>query len=119
LLVVLASGLSSDVEDFDKLLFGYRLAHIGWDRKETHQSFEATGILATRSLENTYSAVLAIVGLSPFGVKSASLFVHPHFAGLPSSFSAFQQCRLVADGIQVLPATLPDPFGALNFARME
>jgi hypothetical protein len=119
ILAVLASGISSSFEDFDKVLFGHSVSHLGPDFRETHVTFEPNGVFARKPLSSSYAAVLAFINLTPFGVTGPILYVHPQLELVPSALTAIEQRMLSANRIMRRPAGNPELLGGLRFASLD
>jgi hypothetical protein len=103
LLAILGSG-TAGFDDFDEVLFGHPAIQLGPDPQACARFFKASGEFARRSGEPTYSGVLALTDLGPFGCRGPVLFVHPRSAGaLPDEFAILETRSLSANGIEILP----------------
>jgi hypothetical protein len=116
-LAVLASGISSGFDDFDELLLGNRVSHLGFDSKETHVTFDESPKFVGRPLSGTYGGILAFTALSPFGVRGPILYVHPELPDLPSEFGAFERRCLSKGEIIRVPPSRQSPATVLRFAE--
>lgn len=83
LLAINATGIGSDIEDFDRALFGRTYSRVDWQGNEVERGFEPDGVfMNTGDDAPTYAGVLAFLKTGFFGVSDPILYLHPRFSGI-------------------------------------
>lgn len=116
-LAVNASGSGSSFDDFDRALFGSTVSHVDRNGGEVAVTFDHSGILSTTRLSQSYSGVLAFVGLSPFGVKGPVLYLHPDAGHIAELMDGFETRVVSAHGIRVLKPEREVTLAEMRFAQ--
>lgn len=121
LLAIDASGISSDFEDFDQVLFGHTYESYNIRRQLEERGFKPDGAFNTRSSKPpTYAGVLAFLNVGLWGGPASILYNHPRFMGnLPKSILGLEQRRYnkALNEIQAVPAKIHDLMQRLKFVQ--
>jgi hypothetical protein len=93
LLAILASGHSSDLEDFDVALFGHSFERYDQNRRLVERGFTPNGIFNQGSgTSPTYAGVLAFLKADFHCCSEPVLYRHPRFSGsLPKAILNLEQ----------------------------
>lgn len=120
LLAIDASGLSSELEDFDMALFGHTFERVDMNGQTVETGFDANGLFATRREgDPTYAGVLAFLEVGFQKCTDPVLYIHPRFSGgLPSAFDVLE-CRSLNRGTNhiVVRDRSADVMEGLNFVK--
>lgn len=123
LLAIQASGLSSDIEDFDMALFGHTLEQTNLHGQVVARAFKADGLF-TKNINSeqppTYAGVLAFLEVGFARVREPILYMHPRFSGrLPEQVMRLEQRRFDtgAQMIVVEHATISELLTNMRFVR--
>jgi len=119
LAVGVAAGIArTDLEDFDRALYGERVGIMGTNRQIVAEEFRTTGIFARKSDDPpTFAGMLAFPLVAVSQVDDPVLYHHPRFDDtLPSSLLALEQRSLRRNppAIAVQPAQRNDALAALH-----
>lgn len=86
LLAIHASGIGSELEDFDRALFGRTYERRDWQHRLIETGFDADGAFTYNLLRkvtpSTYAGVLAFLEVGFLGVSDPVLYLHPRFSGV-------------------------------------
>lgn len=111
----------TDLEDFDRALYGERIVIMGMNRQIVAEEFRTTGIFAQdRQKPSTYAGVLAFPLVAVNRVDDPVLYHHPRFDGtLPGSLLTLEQhsLRRYPPSIVVQPAQRDDLLADLHIVR--
>ena len=121
LLAIFASGISSDLEDFDHALFGRTFERVDWHGRSLETGFQADGAFTVRRTEPPiFAGVIAFLEADFPGVGEPVLYQHPRFVGsLPKALLTLEQ-RLFdksANQIRQQPSISVNLFEGLRFVR--
>lgn len=123
LLAIKAGGLSSDISDFDRALFGSTCSSLNASMEVESIDFLPNGAFARPGLRTpTYAGVLAFLDVNFFACRPPVLYLHPRFAGeLPSGLTDVLELRSLLpgrSGIEVRPAPSVEWIEGLKLANM-
>lgn len=122
LLAIHASGISSDLEDFDITLFGHTFERFDEQGKSVEIGFLPDGYFNRKSEKPpTYAGVLAFLNVGFQGCSEPVLYRHPRFTGkLPEALLQLEQRQYdeAARKIHVVPSTGPNFGERLNFVKV-
>ena len=96
LLAINGAGLSTDLDEFDRALFGSTVEHFGRGGRSERTSFLTNGEFTRRVGDKspTFAGVLAFIRLGPGGGTDPVLYRHPRYAGaFPMAITALEQRR--------------------------
>lgn len=117
ILAIHATGLVSDLDDFDAVLFGRSVTRLGPSFEPQETFFDHSGEFA-KGRASAYAAVWAFIGVSPFGCQDSVLYVRPLFQDrIPKGFEASDQRLLTPTGIEVIPGKNTSFLGELGWAK--
>ncbi len=93
ILAVHATGISSELEDFNLALFGREVGFYDTPaRRITKTEFRADGVFTRGSGDPTWAAVLAFVNVYMGGGADPVLYLHPRFRGeLPEALMSIER----------------------------
>jgi len=100
----------SELEDFDKALYGYTFGRYDHNRQLVETGFYADGeFTIPRSTPPTYAGVLAFTDLGFSGGSAPVLYPHPRFKGqLPATLQELEQ-RFFDSSVQAI-STKPSTY---------
>lgn len=103
-----------DKEDFDRVLFGEPVTHIGLDRNVAGFSFNANGLLVNdRGIP--FAGVMAFVGMSMVGAGDPVLYLNPHQRWQLPIAIAGHETRAWTLGIEVQAASREPTIESIGF----
>jgi hypothetical protein len=122
LLAIQASRLSSELEDFDRALFGRGYDRYDERRRFVESGFAPDGIFTeNRDTTPTFAGVLAFLTVGFHACTAPVLFRHPRFSGiLPEAILQLEQ-RMYneeSNAIQIQPLTARGLVERLNFVNV-
>ena len=121
LLAIHASGLCSDLEDFDHALYGRNFERLDGNHKVVETGFMADGEFSNKGNKApTYAGVLAFLNVNFHVCSSPVLYRHPRFQGvLPRSLLQLEQrwFDVAEEGIQGEPSMVPTLIEKLNLVN--
>jgi len=122
ILAVHATGISSELHDFDLALYGREVGFFDtYARQITKTEFQADGMFNRSGDEPTFAAVLAFVNVNFPGGPDPVLYLHPRFRGnLPESLLGIETRSYESEikGVIVEPTRRAGFLGQLGFVSV-
>lgn len=120
LLAVDASGISSELEDFDKVLFGHTFEKVDQDGRTIEIGFDADGYFQrNRTERSSYAGLLAFLEVGFQKCPNPVLYLHPRFEGsLPQAMNVLERRTYDCEANKIdINENTDDVMNRLNFVK--